>query len=306
MNYKLLSLLFCLSSAHTVFTKYEHDNSIQNPEKIEQQKIQDKEEIIEQPSMFTEQYQTVCQRLKRITVQQVLGIGITLFSLYFTYKTIQMISMSTTVITDIPEPIQSTIKAFGYKVSDFTMYECPELGTNAYVLPWKSIVIGSPLLHQDFPSHTLRFIIGHEIGHYYLKHALKSILLSLSYTFGRIAFNKYVQYAKKKYNLIDNPYLYRFGKCCEKMKDFLDTNPYILQLCMMMHISALQRAHEKEADLISAQVTGQARGGIDFFNFLHSHAEEPSFFSPFLQLFSTHPEHDTRVKYLTETLQITE
>jgi len=216
------------------------------------------------------------------------------------------------LLDKIPAAVSNVLKKMNFSASK--VYVSENLGFNAGATPDGVITIGKDLLDSCSPQE-IEFVVGHEIAHVQQRHIAK-IFMGLSATLlALFSVDRTTQWLGKKYSVQQHPILHKMLNGYGKIKYFFMNNPLVAFAMFRVWQSAIQRFHEKEADLVSAYATGQAAGGAAFFKrFIQDCAPKETNWLKYLNpldwardldhyLFPSHPSVRERYQYLQEIAQ---
>jgi len=168
--------------------------------------------------------------------------------------------------------LANNLKDKNHKQFRFTVNLIEDEAPNAFITPGGHIFVTSGLLKTITSENALSMVIGHEMGHQYYRHPLKSAGRGIIIAMGLIVFSG-----------IDGSDL---------MQSFIGNTAGLTNL-------AFSREQEREADAVGVELLIQkykhASGASAFFKELHTNPEHKTHLPVFM---STHPGIEERIDFL--------
>ena len=209
-----------------------------------------------------------------------------------------------TPLSPIPRSIEDACRKMSFDLDPNKILTSP---TIAFACAHKgTIYLDDKFLENHTPEET-EFVIGHEIAHLQINHMKKRALFATLLTLSPLLFAAVIKIIEKKYAPAPGTTLYKFVAFSKKFQNIIFENPLLWFFIIKFGYCAISRYQEQQADLYSAQKTGQIAGGISFFKKYLPYNEQSRFSSlnpislvskvnSFLS--RSHPHIETRIEYL--------
>ncbi len=206
-------------------------------------------------------------------------------------------------LSSVPSPIEDACRKMSFELDPNKIIISPEV---SHACAHKSVIyLGDKFLENHSPKQA-EFVVGHEIAHLQLNHAIKRTLSTALLTLSPVLFAAFIKIIEIKYAPKPGTTLYKLIELSKKLNKSIIENPFLWFFIVKFGYGALSRYQEQQADLLAAEKTGQIEGGISFFEkYLPKEQAKYSWFNPINLfskansiLFGLHPSPEDRIEYL--------
>lgn len=204
----------------------------------------------------------------------------------------------------IPSAIEDACRKMSFDLDPNKIFTSPEISS---ACAYKDTVYLNDKFLENHTAEQTEFVVGHEIAHLQLNHGLKNQVALPLLTISPLLFAALIKFIEKKYAPVPGTSLHKFVELSKKLQKTIVENPLLWFLIVKLGYCAYSRYQEQQADLYSAQKTGQIAGGISFFKKYLPYYEQSRFswLNPINLLskansflFGSHPPLETRIEYL--------